>query len=294
MRIDIHTNVQPIVAGDDISISIHLDTWEAFTTLGYGVEVAAPVQRTLASFVPIVSGFDYGWTADVVGGQVVFRVTLYPVVHSGFSAPVTINPAAAEIAAPEEGELLHAGGPFTFRWTQTPPAPTAFRLRFSTDNAQTFPELGTDIPGTVDHVTRTIPAAPTDHGLVRLEGVFPTFDPIFNPPITVRTTDKIVLHVGTPPPWHVGENGTVSWDVLGEVDHYKVQLSRNGGQSWTTLDANLAGSQHHLTVGVDPPVSNACRVRVEAFGPAGPTVATSGVFHIVGGPPHHGGRGPRD
>src|SRR5262249_55143630 len=200
-----------IVAGDEISISTHLDMWEAFTTLGYSVAVAMPVQRTIAGFVPITSGFDYSWTADVVGGQVVFQVTLFPVVHSAFSAPVTINPAPAELTAPEDGELLHAGSPYTFRWTQTAPRPSSYRLRFSTDGAQTFPELGSDVPGTADSVTRTIPATPTERGLVRLEGSFPTFDPIFNPPITVKTTDQIVLHVGTPPPWHIGEDGTVHW-----------------------------------------------------------------------------------
>ena len=294
MRIDILTNVQPIVAGDEIAISTRLETWEKFTTLGYGVYVVEPVQRTLAAFVPITSGFDYDWTADVVGQQVVFQVILYPAVHGAFSDPVTINPAAAELVTPEDGQLLHAGSPFTFSWTQTPPAPNSYRLRFSTDGAQTFPQLGGDIPGNLDHVTHDVPATPTQNGLVRLEGVFTGFDPIFNPPIGVKTTDQIVLHVGTPAPWHVGENGTVHWDVAGSVDHYKIELTRNGGQSWTTLASNVPGTQHHFTVGVDPPVSTSCRVRVTAVGPQGSTVATSGVFHIMGSPPHRGGRNPRD
>ena len=246
MRVDIHTNVQPIVAGDEISISTHLDTWEAFSTLGYGVALAMPVQRTIAAFVPITSGFDFAWTADVVGQQVVFQVTLYPVVHSAFSAPIVINPAAAELVAPADGDLLHVGSPFTFRWTQTPPPPPSYRLRFSTDNAQTFPELGNDFGGNVDHITRNVPATPTDHGLVRLEGLFPGFDPIFNPPIKVKTTDKTLLHVATPPTWHIEDDGMVSWTVAGNVDHFKVELSRNGGQSWTTLAANVAHRLHHL------------------------------------------------
>ena len=294
MRIDIHTNVQPIVAGDDISISIHLDTWEQFSTLGYGVSVSMPVQRTLATFVPITSGFDYPWTVDVVGQQVVFQVTLYPIAHSAFSPPVTITPFIPVLTSPEEDELMHAGGPYTFRWTQVPPAPANYRLRFSTDGAQTFPELGNDFAGNVDHVTRTIPGTPTDQGRVRLEGLWPGFDPLFNPPIHVKTTDEIVLHVGTPPPWHIGEDGTVNWTAAGDVDHFTVELTRNGGQSWTTLASNVPGSQHHLTVGVDPPASISCRVRVEAFGGGRSKTAVSGPFHIVGAPARHGGSRPRD
>jgi hypothetical protein len=98
----------------------------------------------------------------------------------------------------------------------------------------------------------------------------------------------------TPAAWHIGENGTVNWEVAGQVDHYKVDLTRNGGQSWTTLASDIPGNQHHLTVGVDPPASASAHVRVEAFGPTGNVIATSGAFHIGGGPPHRGRRNSRD
>jgi hypothetical protein len=292
MRVDLHTNVQPIVAGDDITIAIHPEPWEALSTLYYRIETVTPA-RTIAS---VVSPFntEYDWIVDVVGPAVVFKVTAFPFVHSGLSDPVAIFPAAAEITAPADGELLHAGGPFTFRWTQKPPAPNSYRLRFSTDDAQTFPELGNDFSGAADHLTRDVPPTPTEHGLVRLEGLFTGFDPIFNPPVKVRTTDLPVLHVDTPPAWHVDDNGTVSWEVAGDVDHFKVELLRNGGQSRTSLAADAPGTQRHLTVAVDPPASDNCRVRVHAFGSSGSTSAESGVFRIIGGRPHRGGRNPRD
>jgi hypothetical protein len=293
VRISLNTNLDSIVAGDDISIVIHPDAWEIATTLYYRIETSQPVQHTIAS---VVSPFnlEYDWTVDVIGNPVVFQVSAFPVFHSAFSDPVLISPAAPELTAPTDGELMAAGSPYTFRWTQKPPKPSSYRLRFSTDNAQTFPELGNDFSGDVDHTTRNVPATPTSHGLVRLEGIFPQFDPIFDPPLHVTTTDRPILHVGTPAPWYVGEDGTVHWTTAGAVDHFKVELSRNGGQSWTTLADNVAGAQHHLTVGVDPPVSNSCRVRVEAFGPNGTATAVSGTFHIVGRPPRRGGRGPRD
>jgi len=263
--VTINKNLDTIVAGDDISIVIHPDWWAPPTTVGYSISIAAPVQRTIASYV-LPTTLEYDWTVDVV----------------------------AEITAPEEGELMAAGSQYTFRWTQKPPNPTSYRLRFSTDDAQTFPELGNGFPGNVDPIARTVPATPTTEGLVRLEGIFPQFDPIFNPPIPVTTTDEPVLHVGTPTAWHVGENGTVNWTVSGNVEHFKAELSRNGGQSWTTLADNVPGTQHHLTVGVDLPLSTHCHVRVTAVGPNGTVSATTGVFHIVGGPPHRGDRTPRD
>jgi hypothetical protein len=293
VRIDILTNLQPIVAGDEITIAIRPETWEAFTTVYYRIEVATPIQKTLMN----VSAFslENDWVVDVVGQQVVFQVTAFPVVHSGFSDPVTINPFFPVLTAPEDGELLHAGSPYTFSWEQKAPAPTSYRLRFSTDGAQTFPELGGDFPGGVESITRNVPPTPTDEGRVRLEGMWPGFDSVFNPPIEVKTTNQILLHVATPTAWHIGENGTVNWTVAGDVDHYTVDLTRNSGQSWTTLVENLPGSQHHLTVPVDPPASTSARVRVKAFGPTGSTVATSGAFRIGSAPPRRGGRGgPRD
>ena len=294
MDIQLRTNLQPIVAGDDITIAIGVDWWAIPTTLGYSLTAFTPAQHTIASYV-FPTNVEYDWTVDVVGQQVVFQVTTLPIPRSAFSDPVLILPAAPELAAPEQGQLLAAGSPFTFTWTQKPPRPTNYRLRFSTDGAQTFPQLGDLVPGTADSATRTIPATPTQNGLVRLEGIFAGFDdPIFNEPIAVHTTTHPVLHVGTPAAWHIGENGTVNWDVAGSVDHTKVELSRNGGQSWTTLAENVPSTQHHLTVGVDPPVSDNCHVRVHAVGPSGTTTATSGRFHIVGSPPHRGGRNPRD
>ena len=293
MKVTINKNLDTIVAGDDISIVIHPEAWEIASTIYYRIETAQPVNRTIAGFVSPFN-LEYDWIVDVIGDPVVFMVTAFPIVHSGFSDPVHISPAAAEITAPTDGELMAAGSQYTFRWTQKPPNPTSYRLRFSTDNAQTFPELGNDFSGNVDHITRNVPATPTTQGLVELEGIFPQFDPISNHPIHVTTTDKPVLHVGTPPTWHIGEDGTVNWTAAGDIDHFKVQLSRNGGQSWTTLVENVASNQHHLTVGVDPPVSTNCRVRVEAFGPHGTTIASCGRFHIAGVPPHHGGHGPRD
>ena len=292
MDVQLLTNLQPIFAGDEITIQIGPDPWEAFSTFYYRIETVSP-DTTIAS---VVSPFnlEYDWKVNVFGQAVVFKVTAFPIVHSGFSDPVTIFPLPPEIVAPRENEVLHAGGPFTFRWTQTPPSPPSYRLRFSTDNALTFPELGSDIPGSLDQVTRNVPAAPTEQGLVRLEGLFPGFDPTFNDPIHVTTTDKVLLHVATPPEWVIGENGTVNWEVEGEADHYKVDLTRNGGQSWTTLASDVPGSQHHLTVGVDPPASTNAHVRVEAFGPTGSVFATSGAFRIGGRPPHRGGRNPRD
>ena len=293
MHIDIHKNLDDIVAGDDISIVISPDLWEVWTTVYYRIETSQPVNRTIASFVSPFN-LEYDWTVDIIGNPVVFMVTAFPIVHSGFSDPFVISPLPPEIAAPTDGELMAAGSPYTFRWTQKPPNPTSYRLRFSTDNALTFPELGGDFPGNVDQITRTVPATPTTEGLVRLEANFPQFDPVFNEPIPVTTTAKPILHVATPAAWHIGENGTVNWTVAGAVDHFKVDLSRNGGQSWTTLAADVPGGQHHLTVGVDPPASTNARVRVEAFGSSGTTIATTGAFHIVGGPPHRGGRHPRD
>jgi len=294
VRIDLLTNVQPIVAGDDIAIAIRPDTWEVFSTVFYRIEVVAPA-KTIASAVSPLN-LEYDWTVDVFGQAVVFKVTAFPIVHSAFSDPVAIAPAIPVLTAPAENEVLHAGSPYTFRWTQTPPAPSSHRLRFSTNGAQTFPELGGDFPGNVEEITRTVPATPTEQGRVRLEGLFPGFDPLFNPPIKVRTTNQILLHVVQPNSgtvWHFDGDVSVSWDAVGDVDHFKVQLSRDGGNSWSTLAASVAGSVRHLDVSVDPPASSNCRVKVEAFGPTGSVVAEGGVFHIGGAPPPHRGR-PRD
>jgi hypothetical protein len=294
MRVDILTNVQPIVAGDDIAIAIRPAWYEIPTAFWYRIEAIA--DSTTTTIADAVSPFnlEYDWIVDIVGQVVVFKVTALPIVHSAFSDPVTITPSIPVLTAPTDNELLHAGSPYAFRWTQTPPAPSSYRLRFSTDGAQTFPELGGDFAGNVTEITRAVPATPTQQGRVRLEGIWPLFDPLFNPPIEVRTTDQTLLHVVHPTSgavWHIDSNDSVSWSAAGDIDHFKVELSRDGGSSWTTLAANVAGSVRHLDVSVDAPISSHCHVRVEAFGPTGSVTAQGGTFHIAGARPvHH----PRD
>src|SRR5262249_25553927 len=110
VNVQLRTNLQPIAAGDEITIAIGVDWWAIPTTVGYSITALTPAQHTVASYV-FPTNVEYDWVVDVVGQQVVFQVTTLPIPRSAFSDPVLILPATAELTAPHDGQQLAAGAP---------------------------------------------------------------------------------------------------------------------------------------------------------------------------------------
>jgi hypothetical protein len=282
VRIEIQTNVTPITAGDEIGIVIHTDGWD-WTNMWYSLHLGP---RTLASAIsPINPHFD--WTVDAAGTAIVIRATAHGafglITNSVFTDPFTIFPDPPKVTAPDDQELLSADSDYTFRWEQNPPQPTSYRVLFSADGGADFDQLGQTVPGGSRSASRRVPATPTDDGQVRVEGVFPGFQPSFRAATEVRTTSSPVVRVTRPAAhavWHMGDEATIVWEAGGQIDHFKVQLSRDGGHIWSTLVANVAGSERQVHVPVDPPASERCQVRVEAQGPTGSGSDRSATFGI--------------
>ncbi len=289
MRIEIQTNRTPIIAGDEIGIVIHPSGVD-YLTMWYSLELLAP-PRTLAG---VIGPFNphYDWTVDAIGNGLVVKA----IAHAGFglvstsalSNPFTVIPDAPKVSAPVSDELMSAGSAYTFRWDINPPHPDTNRVLFSTDGGGHFQQLGADVPGNAHSASRHVPSTPTDQGRVRVEGIFAGFPPSFFDGVNVRTTASPVVRVSRPGAgtiWHLGDEATIAWDAHGEVSHFVVRFSRDGGHSWTTLSSNVDGAERQISVPVDPPASENCKVRVEAVGPTGSESDDSdGFFRIR--PPH--------
>jgi len=286
MRVDILTNTQPVIASDVITIAIRPDT----------SDLVAP-RKTIASMLTPFN-LEFDWTVDEVGNELVVEAVAHGafglVTHSDFSDPFLVQPDPPNVTAPAEGDVLSAGNAFEFKWTQNAPNPDSYRLFFSRDGGQTFEVLGADVPGSHRTVSRTIPAQPTDDGLVIVEGLTTGFPGSHREGTSVKTVSGPVLAVTKPVAgalWHIDGDATVEWSVAGSFDGFEVDLSRDAGQTWTTIASNLGGSIRRITVGVDAPQSQHARVRVKGTGPAGSRTAESGTFRIQ---LPHVGRHPRD
>jgi RHS repeat-associated protein len=78
------------------------------------------------------------------------------------------------------------------------------------------------------------------------------------PAPTVQTTQPNVS--GTV--WNIGESKQITWNPVGSFLKYQVQLSRDGGQSWSTLATPSILDPRSYTWTVQGPVSTNCKIRV--------------------------------
>src|SRR5262245_1733002 len=126
MRVDIQTNVTPIVAGDDVMIDFH-PTWTDVGFFSYSVHLSFDDGRTFPrTIAKNVSVFDarYPWTVDAVGQMLRIRVKghlLFGLTRDATSARFEVFPRAPHVLAPHRHERISLAGPYTVRWEQAPP-----------------------------------------------------------------------------------------------------------------------------------------------------------------------------
>lgn len=80
----------------------------------------------------------------------------------------------------------------------------------------------------------------------------------------------------------VGESTTIEWAAQGVAGPLLIELSRNGGGSWETIQAGVPAGQGSITWVVTGGSSNNCRIRITSQNAADSVVATMpGSFTIV-------------
>ena len=286
MRVDIQTNTTPIRAGDEVMIDFH-PIWTDIGTLYYSVHLSfdggRSFPRTIAASVSIFDG-RYAWTVDVIGNGLIVQVRGHLILGTklAMSDPFTIVPSTPFITSPRENERVSVAGPTRVEWEQIPPQPDTYTIFCSRDGG-TFQQLATNFPGSSRHRDVTFPGPATDQATLRLSGGFPGFTPLSHD-VAIRLTDGPLVRVTSPNTrvnWRMGDTARIAWSVVGSVDSFTIQLSRNNGQSWTTVASNVSGAQREFTCPVDPPASESCKVRVTAHWSGGTVSDQSDtVFHI--------------
>lgn len=80
--------------------------------------------------------------------------------------------------------------------------------------------------------------------------------------------------------WNVGESRTITWENFGNPGaSVKIELSRDGGATWSTIAASTPNDQSHPWT-VSAPGSTQCRIRVTSTSTAAYTDTSNGNFTI--------------
>ncbi len=238
-----------------------------------------------ATFEPLAAGVpntgSFAWTVTGPDAAIaVVRVTVSgPLPVSNTSGPFAITTPALTVTAPLAGALAYAGMPVTITWTDNLPAGDPVSIEVSRDGGATFEPIAADVPNTGSFVwSVTGPDAAEARVRVTSIGAMPASG--MSAAFQIVTATIAVTSPTAGASWAIGTARTISWasSNLPAGDTVRVELSRNGGASWTTLAA-AAPATGSLPWTASAPATTAAIVRVSANGSV-PAVGTSGAFSI--------------
>ncbi len=82
--------------------------------------------------------------------------------------------------------------------------------------------------------------------------------------------------------WRVGDTRRVQWTHSGGFTSFTIQVSRNGGSSWSNVETGLPGHYTYRDWAVTGPGSSSCRIKVIGYYSGGSTQDTSSSNFTIG------------
>jgi hypothetical protein len=249
---------------DPVSIELSRDGGATFAVL------AAPLANT-GSFV---------WTATGPGAtDARLRITAGGAVSATNVGPsfAIVTPTVA-VTSPAAGESWAIGTARTISWTSNLAAGTTVAVALSRDGGASWTTLASAAPASGSLAwTATAPATSTAVVRVSANGSLPSVGTsgafaIGNPAMTVTSPAASAS-------WTIGTAHTITWTSnLLPTATVKIQLSRNGGSTYTTL-ATAAPNTGSFAWTATGGATTTALVKISATGPT--ASAVSGTFSIV-------------
>jgi hypothetical protein len=235
--------------------------------------------ETLSAAAPNTGS--YAWVATGPGAaSALVRVTWNdPLASRGLGAPFAIVSPTVTVTGPAAGATWPIGSSQTITWTSNVASGGTVRIELSRNGGSTFETLAAAASNTGSFTwTATGPAATaiarvTSNGPVSAAGVSGAFA-IASPTLAVSAPLAGAS-------WAVGSTQAIRWTTnLPGSGTVKLELSRNGGSSYTVL-ASAAPNSGSFAWTVAGSTTSSAIVRVSSISPA--ASATSGKFSIVAG-----------
>ena len=238
---------------------------------GSSFQVVAAAAPNTGGLTWVVSGPD---TA-----QALVRVTASgPAVAIGLSGVFGIVTPAVTVTGPVGG-VAFVGTPQTITWTDNLPSDATMLIELSRDGGTSFETVAAAAPNTGSFAwTATGPGAAA--AMVRVTGNEPVPTSGLGASFAIVMPTLTVTGPTAGASWVIGSAHTITWTTnLSSAGTVEIDLSLNGGSSYTTLAASAPNSGSFAWTATGP-AGAAAIVRVTANG-AVPASGVSGGFAIV-------------
>jgi hypothetical protein len=196
-------------------------------------------------------------------------------------------PTRVQVFAPARSDIAFTGVPYTIMWGVSQGTATLVRvdLEISADGGKTFAPIPDcrDLPGDARECVWTAPSPVTKKGVIRLSAIDSSKT------VLTSTSDQFAVRSGTtelelkspnkPARWGIGSRQSIAWSSgIGLAAAVSIELSRDGGASWSTLAPRVAYMPDFLWTVTGPPTANGL-VRVTWLN--GPVADTSDSMFVI-------------
>jgi Bacterial Ig domain/Divergent InlB B-repeat domain len=174
------------------------------------------------------------------------------------------------VTAPNTAETWGAGSTRTVTWNHSYGASQTFDLAFSPDAGASWMPLASGVPaatGTTGTYTGPMPNTLTTQALIRVSPAGNAGDgDVSNVTFSLAVPIISVTAPNTNVAWPVGASRSIRWTHnLGQAEQVNIEVSRDGGNTWTTIASGVTNSADGSGVfswTVSGPATTTARIRV--------------------------------
>ncbi len=194
--------------------------------------------------------------------------------------PFTIVTPSLQVTTPRPGDVLRTGQRVNLAWKST--AVTGrVKIELSRDGGDTWETL---FETTANDGTEswTVTGAETQEALLRITAaeMAQTVQDVTDDTFEIVTPTLTVTAANGAEEWVVDTAREITWDSENLGGSVKVELTRNGGQTWETLFGSVPNNGK-VTWRVTGPGTGSARVRVSSLTDASATDESDGPFTII-------------
>lgn len=237
-----------------------------------------------ASFANIQGTNTYNWTPTSTGTNFKVRVTsnAYPAISDVNTAAFSVAARSLSVTAPASGGVLFKGEATTIMWTSVYGG-SSVKIELSTDSGSTWTTLVASVLNNegVNTYSPWTPVTISNTCKIRItSNPNPTISGLSSGVFTVTTRSIGVTAPIGGATVYKGEATAIGWTSNYAGTTAKIELSADGGLSWSTLAASVANAQGANTYTWTPAATGTnFKVRVTSLTYPAAT-GTSGVFTV--------------
>ena len=229
----------------------------------------------------------YSWTIDpaLFPGSSAYRIGLSAMsgtVYDYSDGYFTINNPTLTVTAPNGGEVWELGSVHNITWTSgCLSGLVAVDIYNGATNLYRYNVSNTgSFSWTIDPA---IFPAGTSYtiGLSALSGAVYDYS---NSAFTLQPAALTVTSPNGGESWPVGSTQRITWTNPGGYTGFNLEISRDGGSTWSGLETGLPGTYTYRDVTVPAPAANTCRVRVTGLYAGGSRSDISNANFVVTAP----------